>query len=205
MATGLPFRSGFLTPHSATRATLRYFAKATAPPPEPAPNVPAPVGVDSTLGLHTAPTGRRGTYLIVAAVAIVIILLGAIGVVEYYHHMGAPGSDSRVLAQDGWSATMLPYGQFGEIPFTTSSPANLTGSFETTAEITVYVVNSTTFAALVRSGTLNGWQYSSGQLWYGNINDTVPAGSWDLLFFNTNPVSGTSGVSVTNPVVLTPV
>jgi hypothetical protein len=159
--------------------------------------------VDPSLGLRRTPIGRREKYAIVAVVAVLVVIVGAIALTGYYRHAGGPGSAGFTLAPVGWSATSLPYGQFGDIPFVTSSTQSLTGSFETANEITVYLMTASQFEPLVKNDTVGGYEWTTGQVWNGNISYTVPAGSWDLVFLNTN-IYGASGVSITTAVVLTP-
>jgi hypothetical protein len=134
----------------------------------------------------------------VAGVAIVIVGVVVLG--GTYHPVA--GSSTETIAPVGWSATSLPYGQFGDVPFITDSTENITGAFETANTISVYLMTAAQFASLVKDAILSGYEWTSGQVWNGTISYTLPAGEWDLVFLNTNPY-GSSGVAITTAVVLT--
>jgi hypothetical protein len=146
----------------------------------------------------------RTKYVIVAVVLAIVVVVGAVVVVEKYRSAPASPSSSVTLAPAGWSAYSLPYQQFGDIPFVLGTTNNITGAFESTNLISVYIVTSVQFAPLLKDQPLPGWEWTSGQVWQGNISYTIPPGSWDLVFLNTNPY-GASSVGITTPVVLTPV
>jgi hypothetical protein len=116
----------------------------------------------------------------------------------------SPGSKSayETLAPVGWVAASLPFGQYAAITFITGSNENLTGSFLSSNTISVYVMTSAQFDSLVKHSALDGYEWTTGQVWTGNISTTVPAGDWVLVFLNTNKY-GTSGVVITAAVVLT--
>jgi hypothetical protein len=159
-------------------------------------------------------TARNGTkkplprsfrnYAIGMAVALALIVVGGVVLTEYYHHSPASTtSGSTTLAPVNWAVVTLGVDQFADIPFTTTATETLTGAFETENTITVYVMDPSDFSVLVNKGTVVGYAYTTGQEWQGTINDTVSPGTWNLVFMDTNPY-GSSGVSITQAVVLTP-
>ena len=104
----------------------------------------------------------------------------------------------------GWSSASLPYGQFAAVLFTTTVTDNISGAFISTDTITAFIMNDTDFHHLAVWDVVIGYQWTSGQVWSGTVNDTIPAGGWNLVFQDTLR-GGTSGVAVTTAVVLTPV
>ena len=202
MALSLPYAVG--------RSRLRAVSASPAPPspdspiepPSSSPSRPAPIDINPALGLHPAPGGRTRLYVILTAVAVTIIVVLVV-ILAGYHHLASSSSSSEVLAPVGWNANSLPYEQFGDVPFIAHSSVTITGSFITSNEITVYIMNETQFEVLVKTLSLDGYEYTTGQEWQGTINATVGPGNWELVFYASNP-SGSSGVAITTAVVLTP-
>ena len=157
-------------------------------------------------GVRTPPSSRMSwkLYAIVAAVIVVVAaaLLVLVPPGSLHHGSGTTGT-SNVVAPEGWSSNSLPYGQFAAVLFSTTQTEVMTGAFITTDTITCYVLNDSDFRHLAVNGTVIGYQYTTGQEWTGTINDTLPAGSWNLVFLDTL-AGGTSGVAVTTAVVLNP-
>jgi hypothetical protein len=162
---------------------------------------PLRVGVDANFGPPRLSGGSRRLYLVAGVAIVVVILLIVVLVPRGSLNSSSTNSTSNVLAPAGWNAISLPYGQFAAVIFTISSPQVLTGSFLSENLITAYVLNDSAFHTLSTVDTVPGYQWTSGQVWQGSINDTIPAGSWVLVFLNTN-VDGSSGVSVSVPVIL---
>jgi hypothetical protein len=152
---------------------------------------------------------RRGlprSYRVVAiglAVAIAVMVVAGIVLTEYYHGTPVNQSPDLTLAPVGWAVVTLAYEQFADIGFVNHATENLNGSFESENTITSFVMNSTDFFYLVKWNVVDGYVWTSGQVWTGNINYTVAPGNWDLVFQDTNKY-GSSGVAITQAVVLTP-
>ena len=144
-------------------------------------------------------------YAVVVVVVLVIVLLLVLVPGGFLHRSSpASGPTTTTLAQSGWSATSLPYGQFGDITFMATSTELINGSFITANTIDAYVMNDTDFKPLVTKDVVVGYQYTTGTVWQGWINDTVTAGGWHIVFLNTNYYTA-SGVAVEQPITLTPV
>jgi hypothetical protein len=164
--------------------------------------------VTSTTNRTPTPASRtrKSSRLVYGAVVIVVVVLALLLV---YMPGGplrptSPASDVETLAPSGWNSQSLPDGQFADITFVIQSTERLNGSFLTENTIQAYVMNNTDFQSLVIKDIVTGYQWTSGDVWKGWINDTVVAGSWHLVFLNVDPYTA-SGVGVIQAITLTPV
>jgi hypothetical protein len=151
-------------------------------------------------------SARQGRKLLIIGAAAVVVVAVIVAAVFFYAGIGHPAASaptSETLEPAGWSSISLPYGQFAQVAFITHTTETLTGSSESTDTITGYVMNYTDFEPLVIHDVVVGYQYTTGEVWHGSLNDTIPAGSWYLVFLDTQP-GGTSGVAAESAFVLTP-
>ncbi|HTW39979.1 MAG TPA: hypothetical protein VMF04_03895 [Thermoplasmata archaeon] len=204
MATGFPFRVGILR-RSGEGVAVWVSTAADVSSTGPANSVdnPGPVGT-FTPSPRGVPTRRLGTYALVAVLVVVAVVAGSLAYDRSLDNHPSPSNGSTVLAPVGWASVSLPYGQYADITFITHAPENLTGSFLTENTITAYVMTWAQFQTLVTNNFVSGYEWTSGQVWHGNISYTLSPGDWDLVFLNTNPY-GSSGISITQAVVISPI
>jgi hypothetical protein len=174
------------------------------PTPGSSNEVPAPV---STATSPAQRTRRRPQWIYLVVVVVVVVI--AILLVLMPGGLLRPAStgsstDTTTLAQSGWNSNSLPYGQFADISFVAKSTSAINGSFLTVNTIQAYVMNDSDFRTLAIKDVVAGYQWTSGDVWSGWINDTVSAGSWNLVFVNQDYYTS-SGVAASSPITLTPV
>jgi hypothetical protein len=202
-------RAEFMGPMTRSRGAL-YRTASPDPPAAGTPETVSRLGPEESTGSGSRvkkPRQISTTVLLVGlAIIIVIIVIVAAISVEYLHRSqpsSSSSSSSITLLPVGWVSSSLAYTQCADVTFIAKTPGNLTGSYISVDTITVYVMNNTDFYYLAKTLSVSGYLYATAQVWNGTIDYFIPAGSWNLVFLNTNQY-GTSGVGTTSPVVFTP-
>jgi hypothetical protein len=203
MALGLPYRAEFLW----------FRAEGDSGSPTPAGNVSNPASKDA-LGPGTSSAGGRPqgwpgrprrvwSYVAVAVVVAAVVIASALllpGILR------PSANGSTTLDPTGTLYTSLPYGQFAATIFNTGSSENISGGYQSTNTISVFVLTEDQFKPFVTTDNLSALQFewTSGQVWNGTIHYTIPsAGNWVLTFVDTNRYGATE-VLITQAVVLSP-
>ncbi|HTZ61348.1 MAG TPA: hypothetical protein VMC82_01715 [Thermoplasmata archaeon] len=143
---------------------------------------------------HRPPStdGRRpGVYLIVI-VLVIAVAVGSVYLVSITFHRGAASSTTHVLVPNG-TAYSIPAGQYDAVAFIVDGNATVKGTMYTAFGMTLYQMTPAQYEHLVN--TLNfsaGYEWTSGPI--GNntvyqLNLTVPAGQWELVWANPNDPS----------------
>ncbi len=125
-----------------------------------------------------------------------IVICLAVGVA----HRGSPVSASKVLIPAD-SYYKLPADQFSAVAFIATEQSTLSGTFTSTAGINVYTMTPAEVVSLARTGLVSDYSWTSGHLanlTVTNLSVSVPAGSWNLVFLNTdNPTLNPIWTNVT--------
>lgn len=178
-----------------------------APPAFQTPGIQAP---SPPLGISAAVPrkSRLPIYAIVAIVAIVVVI-AAVFLFSAYR----PGNTTASGSNNGntnpppgpvntppapitvvASGTVWPLsaGQYEYAEFSTAASGTLTGSFTATAGVTGYVMNPAEYAAYSSSGSASSYLYTTGHVSSGTLNTNLAAGTYYLVFANTNLITSTS-------------
>lgn len=151
--------------------------------PQPA----QPAVVSERPGLPKSHAAGRRTTVAVATVAVVVVVV----VVAYMATAGFGAhraSRPNVLIQQG-TYYSLPGGQFNAVAFITPGGGTVAGTMWDTWGINVYLMTPGEVVSLATKGVVEGYTWTSGHI--DNLTTTdlsvpVTAGSWDLVFLNTD-------------------
>jgi hypothetical protein len=133
---------------------------------------------------------RRRTVVVVGAAVVfaVLLSLGAETLLTGSSHRS--GSDTTVLIQ-GPSYAWLPGGQFNGVSFVSQGEVRVAGSFTGTSGLIVYLMTPPDFLALVKTGVVGGFNWTSGSipspLRYA-LSLNITAGAWVLVFLNPSQI-----------------
>ncbi len=176
-------------------------AAPTAAAQDPGAGTPEPPRSSSTGG--GPGKGRTRTYLAVGLAFILVMVLVAYAVIGEVRPAGSSGSSGTVLIPNGTGYSLV-IGAFNGVNFVVSQESRITGTFNSSHGVQVYVLTPAEFQSLVKSGNVSEYVWTSGvvadQTVY-QLDVTVQPGQWVLAFVNPN-VSWPTGVGFYSDVVL---
>ena len=147
-----------------------------------------------------APSKKSTVYMVLVAVALLVV--AGVFVAEFVlpgRAHPAPATSGTVLVPAGHSYDVFA-AQSSNVAFDIASTQTLRGAFSTTFGITVYVMTNVQYQSYVHSGNVTGSQWASGEVHSGTIDDSLPAGSWNLAFIDLTPQA--TSVLITTPVTI---
>ena len=125
-------------------------------------------------------------YAVLAALIVVAVVGAAYALTVDFRTPS--GASATVLVTAG-TLYSIPVSQFNGISFVAGSPSTLNGTFSESYGLQLYTMNATQYQHLITKGTLDGYEWTSGALANDtiyNLEVTVPAGTWVLVFANPN-------------------
>ncbi len=180
-------------------------APGNVPSSEPGADEPSARARDPPASDSSAPSARRNSRSASSAaprpgargsrrahLATLSVVLVAAGIVAAYFLIGGLGTRSgatpNVLIPKG-TYYSIPGGQFSYVSFKADSGGNVVGEMWNTWGINVYVMTPAEDFHLAETGMVSGYLWASGRianLTTTNLSVSVPSGSWDLVFLNTD-------------------
>ena len=152
-----------------------------------------------------SPADRKGRSLILVVLAVIVVstvILTTIALAGGFRPSNLSATMGETVAKQG-EAFDIAQGQFDGITFTTESSATLTGSFWTTYNISVYVMTGAAYEKFALTNNISGYEWASGYVQYGAVDQSLSAGSWVLAFVEIPPDHATH-VIITSSFVVTP-
>ncbi|MCI4356122.1 MAG: hypothetical protein L3K18_03115 [Thermoplasmata archaeon] len=142
---------------------------------------------------------RSAVYLALIVVAVVVVVAVFVTVFVLPGRAHTPAPSGTVLVPSGHSYDVFG-GQWSAVSFSLASTQTLRGAFSTTFGITAYVMTNIQYQQFVHSVNVTGYQWASGEVHAGTLDDSLPPGSWDLAFIDLNAQS--TSVLITTPVTI---
>jgi hypothetical protein len=157
-------------------------------PPDPAPQANQPISAGSS--------GKawKRLYIVTACVlAIVIIVAGvAIGLAN---RKSSGSQVSTTILIPGGTYYSLPVDQYGAVIFSQNTSCVVSGSITNAGGVQFYLMTPSQYLHLVNTYNVSGYEWTSGPIptgTYYQLDLSIPAGSWDLVFGNSIPGASTA-------------
>lgn len=115
---------------------------------------------------------------------------------------GLSSKNTRTLISTG-TEYQVNDGAFLYIEFSLNSTSAISGSFSSTAGITIYVIYSVDNSSFGSHGVPTYYLYTTGHVENGAINARLNAGSYDLMMANDNGLNAASIVTFTTNLTCT--
>lgn len=148
--------------------------------------------------------GRRWAITLgVVAALLVVAIVVAYAVTGGFSRSNGPAV--RILLPYGTTYEMNG-GASTDFVMTVSTPSTLAGTFQTGGGIILYTMTFAQYDALVKSGNVTGYEWTSGKIAgqaYYTLDVLVPEGSWAFAFVDPSPINPTA-VTFYTDVTLTP-
>jgi hypothetical protein len=148
---------------------------------------------------EAARSKRSSVYMALVVVALVVVVAVFVSVFVLPGRAHAPAPSGTVLVPSGHSYDVFG-GQWSAVSFNIATTQTLRGEFSTSFGITAYVMSSVQYQEFVHSVNVTGYQWASGEVHSGTIDDSLPPGSWDLAFIDLNAQS--TAVLITSPITI---
>jgi hypothetical protein len=113
-------------------------------------------------------------------------------------HTGSGRAPSETILAGG-TVLQVPGGAFRDVVFVLMLSASLGGAFQSSGNLTLYILDPTNFQQFESTGTVGAWVWSAGLSGSALLHAQVQAGTWYLVFASPGRSSDTS-VQVTSPV-----
>ncbi len=137
---------------------------------------------------------KKQSHKLIVAVFIVVVIVGVV-VFATYDFLQQP----QVIMPSGTNFS-LSAGQILYYPFSTSFSRSISGSFTSQQPISIYVTKSSNFSGTNRN-FLSSYTYCLENVTSGNLNATIPPGSYDLVFANLWKLQ-TISVQITSSIII---
>lgn len=131
-------------------------------------------------------------YVVVAVVIVVAMILVAYALTGGFAPSNSSKTDVLVPSR---TVDVIPAGQFDAIALEISSTASINGSFFVTFALTIYTMTPTQFQSFIRTGKLDGYEWTSGPVHNDSVYTlgvSISPGAWDLVFDNPSLINATA-------------
>lgn len=140
----------------------------------------------------------------VAAIALVLAII-SVAMVSYYSGLFGHNSSSttsnketpHTIISEG-TQYFVSDGAFRYIEFTISTFSTVSGSFNSTAGITIYIIPPSDNSSLSPHGVPLHYMYTTGHVEVGKIDTKLNSGSYDIMLANDNGLNAASVITFTS-------
>jgi len=146
--------------------------------------------------MPAGPSGKawKRMYIVTAAVLAVAIILTGIAF-GFASHKNTGSTTSTQILIPGGTYYSLPVDQFGAVIISQNTSCVVTGQVTNAGGVQFYLMTPSQYFHLVNTYNISGYAWTSGPIPSGGYYDldlSVPAGSWDLVFGNSIPGASTA-------------
>ena len=142
--------------------------------------------------------GNRNLLIGIAIIVVVaIIVFVSLSRISPPPNNIPPPTQPTILISAG---TVYPIsaGSYEYVQFSATQSATLTGTFNDTSSITMYLMTPSEFSSFSSTGTASSYQFTTGSVSQGTVNTNIASGTYYIVFVNTNSFTESSVTIISN-------